>query len=70
VYPAKDDGDISKAYTRSEATSIDRYLDEAIPLYQDKITGADALICYVWNDGDIPMVDVWKVMRNSISDDS
>lgn len=70
IYPAKDDGDISKAYIRSESTSIDRYLDEVIPLYQKKIIGADALICYLWNDGDIPMVDVWKVMRNSISDDS
>ena len=28
------------------------------------------LILYVWNDGSTPMEDIWKVMRNTISDDS
>ncbi len=70
IYPAKDDGDISQAYSRKDPTSIMSYLSETIPLYTEKIRWANILICYVWNDGIIPMVDVWKVMRNNISDDS
>ena len=70
IYPAKDDGDISQAYSRGDPSSIISYLDEVLPLYREKIMGADTLICYIWNDGAVPMVDVWKVMRNSISDDS
>lgn len=70
IYPAKDDGDISQAYSRKDSSSIISYLDEILPLYRKKLTDSDALICYIWNDGATPMVDVWKVMRNSISDDS
>jgi hypothetical protein len=70
IYPAKDDGDISQAYSRGDSSSIISYLGKVLPLYNEKIVGADVLICYVWNDGTTPMVDVWKVMRNSISDDS
>lgn len=70
IYPAKDDGNISQAYSRGDPSSIISYLDEVLPLYREKIMGADTLICYIWNDGTVPMVDVWKVMRNSISDDS
>jgi hypothetical protein len=70
VYPAKDDGDISQAYARSDPSAIISYLDTVLPIYKEKITGADMLICYIWNDGATPMVDVWKMMRNTISDDS
>ncbi len=70
IYPAKDDADISKAFSRSEISSIEEYLFRVLPVFEDKITGADVLVCYVWNDGKIPMVDVWKITRNTISDDS
>ncbi len=70
IYPAKDDGDISQAYSRKDPSSIISYLDEVLPIYKEKVIGADALICYIWNDWTIPMVDIWKVMRNTISDDS
>ncbi len=70
IYPAKDDGDISQAYSRKDPLSIISYLDEVLPIYKEKVIGADVLICYIWNDGTTPMVDVWKVIRNTISDDS
>jgi hypothetical protein len=68
IYPAKDDGDIRQAYTTEE--SILHYIDTILPLHEDRIRTADLLILYVWNDGSTPMVDIWKVMRNTISDDS
>ena len=70
IYPAKDDGEISQAYRRDNSESIEDYLKEVLPLYSTRLEGSDMLILYVWNDGEIPMVDIWKVMRNSISDDS
>ena len=70
IYPAKDDGEISQAYRRDNSESIEDYLKEVLPLYSTRLEGSDMLILYVWNDGKIPMVDIWKVMRNSISDDS
>lgn len=68
IYPAKDDGNIVQAYSTEE--SIISYTDRVLPLHEDRITWADMLILYVWNDGTIPMVDIWKVIRNTISDDS
>jgi hypothetical protein len=47
-----------------------QYLKKIVPHHEERIKGADMLICYVWNDGKTPMVDIWKVMRNTISDDS
>lgn len=70
IYPAKDDGDIRQAFPRDRAFSIESYIHSVFPRYREKIVGADLLICYVWNDGTTPMIDVWKVMRNTISDDS
>ena len=70
VYPAKDDGEIPQAYRRDNSESIQDYLREVLPLYSTRLEGSGMLILYVWNDGKIPMVDIWKVMRNSISDDS
>jgi hypothetical protein len=69
VYPAKDDGDITQVYSRDD-TSIISYLNDILSIYNSKCLGADVLICYVWNDKNIPMVDIWKMTRNSISDDS
>ena len=70
VYPAKDDGNISQAYPGDGIASITEYLHTSLALHSKKLEDADMLILYVWNDGIVPMVDVWKVMRNSISDDS
>jgi hypothetical protein len=46
------------------------YLERVAKEQENRISGADMLIMYVWNDGTTPMVDIWKVMRNTISDDS
>lgn len=70
LYPAKDDGDITQAYDRSDEGCIERYVKRALEAHLEKLTDADMLICYVWNDGNVPMVDPWKVMRNKLSDDS
>jgi hypothetical protein len=68
IYPAKDDGNIVQAYSTEE--SIISYIDRILPLHEERIVWADMLILYVWNDGKTPMVDIWKVMRNTMSDDS
>lgn len=68
IYPAKDDGNISLAFPNEN--SIISYLERVLPLHHERIISADMLILYVWNDGTIPMVDIWKVHRNRISDDS
>lgn len=70
VYPAKDDGDITQVFPRENPESMRDYLSKVLDEHQTRISWADMLIMYVWNDGTTPMVDVWKVMRNSISDDS
>lgn len=55
---------------RNNPESIQEYLEKVLPMHSARIEGCDMLILYVWNDGTIPMVDIWKVMRNTISDDS
>lgn len=70
IYPARDDGDITQAFARDNPESMREYLTQVLDKYQWRIAWSDMLIMYVWNDGTTPMVDVWKVMRNTISDDS
>lgn len=70
IYPARDDGDITRAFSRENPESMKEYLSRTLADHQARIYWADMLIMYVWNDGVTPMVDVWKVMRNTISDDS
>ena len=37
VYPAKDDGEISRAYRRDNSESIEDYLREVLPLYSKRL---------------------------------
>ena len=70
LYPAKDDGDITQAFDRKDVGCIERYVKHALEANLERLTDADMLICYAWNDGSVPMVDPWKVKRNKLSDDS
>lgn len=70
IYPAKDDGVLTKAFDRKEKGSINAYVDKLIRLDAAFIDGADMVIAIVWNQGNTPYCDIWKVTRNTYSDDS
>lgn len=70
AYPAKDDGKLEQAFSRSEHDAIERYISSILNSDSDFYNGADMVLAYVWNMKDIPCCDVWKITRNHISDDS
>jgi hypothetical protein len=70
IYPAKDDGVLSKAFERSTPGNIESYVTKVLQQDGAFIDGADMVIAVVWNQDDTPYCDVWKVNRNTYSDDS
>lgn len=70
LYPAKDDGLLEKAFSRLTKGSLESYVNQIIDTDTDYYKGSDLIIAYIWNQEEIPYVDIWKVNRNSISDDS
>jgi hypothetical protein len=68
IYPAKDDGNIVQAY--QDKNGIEKYVQEISTYYTEQLSNADMVIIYVWNDSKTRMADIWKVSRNTISDDS
>jgi hypothetical protein len=68
VYPAKDDGNITQAYGTKRG--IEEYIQEISIHYTERLSNADMVLIYIWNDGTTRMADIWKVSRNTISDDS
>lgn len=70
VYPAKDDGEITKAFSRDTPLSIENYVEEVVYRYQTRLNDAEMIICYVWNEGQIRMADVWKLTSHFFSKDS
>lgn len=70
IYPAKDDGEIEEAFPRTKPGQIEAYVTAIINSDPDYFKDADAVLAYVWNQEATPCCDIWKVMRNEISDDS
>jgi len=70
IYPAKDDGRIEDIFDRSEPGCLEGYLDSILatnwPLFKD----ADMIIAVVWGNEGKEHCDVWKLNRNTLSDDS
>jgi len=70
IYPAKDDGRLEQAFSRLQPGVIEDYVNEVIQKHASDYIDADMIIVYVWNQDNTPCSDVWKVNRNSLSDDS
>jgi|GEM_PF-995198 len=70
VYPAKDDGKLERAFSRTQPGAIERYTASLLKADAAYFKDAGMVLAYAWNQGDTPCCDVWKVMRNDISDDS
>lgn len=70
LYPAKDDGMLEKAFSRTAKGSLETYVSEIVKANLDYYRDSDMILAYVWNQEDVPYADVWKVSRNDISDDS
>lgn len=70
LYPAKDDGHIEKAFSRTDNGSLERYINSILESNLDYYKDADMILAYVWNQEAVPYCDIWKVTRNDISDDS
>lgn len=70
AYPAKDDGKIEQAFSRHHPGGIEEYVTSLIEADRLYFKDADMILAYVWNQGTEPCCDIWKIMRNDISDDS
>lgn len=70
LYPAKDDGFLEKAFSRSVKASLESYVNGLIDSDPDYFKNTDLILAYVWNQEQVPYADIWKVNRNNISDDS
>lgn len=70
LYPAKDDGHLENAFSRSAKGCLESYINEIVETSTEYYKSADMILAYVWNQEDVPYADVWKVSRNNISDDS
>ncbi|HSW92445.1 MAG TPA: hypothetical protein VLH14_01035 [Patescibacteria group bacterium] len=70
AYPAKDDGLLEKAFSRSKPGVIEQYIASLLKADTGYFKNAGMVLAYVWNQDQTPCCDVWKVMRNDISDDS
>ncbi|HSX07630.1 MAG TPA: hypothetical protein VLG11_01935 [Candidatus Saccharimonadales bacterium] len=70
AYPAKDDGRLENAFPRNKPGMIERYVTSLLKADTTYFKDADMVLAYVWNQGQTPCCDVWKIMRNGMSDDS
>lgn len=70
IYPAKDDGDLGKAFDRKKPGEVEAYVTSLLAADPDNFNSAGMVLAYVWNQNEIPCCDIWKVTRNDISDDS
>lgn len=70
MYPAKDDGVLENAFSRLEVGAIETYVNSIIESDLAYHKDAGIVLAYVWNQGTVPYCDVWKITRNTISDDS
>lgn len=70
AYPAKDDGKIEQAFPRDQPGGIEQYVASLLKADPAYFKDADMILAYVWNQGTEPCCDIWKIMRNDISDDS
>jgi len=70
IYPAKDDGNLEVAFSRTDLGCLERYAGSVIKEHQEYYEDADMLIVIIWNQAQVPCCDIWKVMRNHYSDDS
>ena len=37
IYPAKDDGDLTKAFSKKDSASIEKYVFDTLSIFDDKI---------------------------------
>jgi len=70
AYPAKDDGKLEKAFPRNKPGMIEQYVTSLLEADAAYFKDADMVLAYVWNQEQTPCCDIWKIMRNDISDDS
>jgi hypothetical protein len=70
IYPAKDDGVITKAFSREKPGEIEDYISSVLENNKYFMENADMILAYAWNDETEPMCDLWRVERNKLSDDS
>ncbi len=70
IYPARDDGDITKAFSRKKIGSLEDYVESILNEHSSHYQDADMILAYVWNQETVPYCDVWKITRNRLSDDS
>lgn len=70
LYPAKDDGSLEKAFSRNANGELEAYVASVIRQDETFFNDADMILAYVWNQDAVPYCDVWKINRNTISDDS
>ncbi len=70
LYPAKDDGELEKAFPRDAKGSLESYVNTIIDANDEYYKDADMILAYVWNQEVVPYADIWKVSRNDLSDDS
>lgn len=70
LYPAKDDGELEQAFSRGKKGSLEEYINSIMEGDPDYYKDADMVLAYVWNQDAVPYCDIWKVMRNDLSDDS
>lgn len=70
IYPAKDDGRLEDILERKDINSIQTYITEVFLANWGLLKGADMAICVVWGNDGVPCCDIWKVSKNSMSNDS
>ncbi|HSX02215.1 MAG TPA: hypothetical protein VLI05_02765 [Candidatus Saccharimonadia bacterium] len=70
LYPAKDDGQLEKAFSRSKKGGLEKYVNSILEKDYTYYKDADVILAYVWNQESVPYCDIWKISRNTISDDS
>jgi hypothetical protein len=70
IYPAKDDAEITKAFSRNKPGVVEEYIDSVLENNKYFLDSADMILAYAWNDDTTPMCDLWRVERNKLSDDS
>lgn len=70
IYPAKDDGQIEKAFSRNDNGCLECFVDRIVKNNIDYYDNADIILAYIWNQGSVPYCDMWKINQNRLSDDS
>jgi hypothetical protein len=70
IYPAKDDGKLELAFSRSDIGCLEKYIDSLLKENESSYRDADIIVTIIWNQKDVPHCDIWKINRNKYSDDS